>query len=1407
MPFNSAGFKNPAKANFNGKSFGDFENAKQFQKSPTYSLESNPFKFTPDKDEIRSRIKYYDQDSLWARWRRGYELYTITQSVLGTTAVERESKGDYRLYCSYQQYPGVFIPVRLFTFPSTNEEAGQQIVGMRDANSFNFYKLGLPILAVRYLGQDVIASYDQVGATLTVTKVDHGLLIGENVYFEFQSGNATNTTLPIVSKTQNTFTVSTPFAVGTSGDVKYYLSTTFDDNRWVYTRAQLRYLPEPVDSFEGERFVDRVVERDPGILSTYSRTSTTVTVNCASEHGLSSGNKVFVAVTSGAVASGQYVITVTSPTQLTFSTIVSNSTTGNLTLTRLIPGYRYDDFVGYTAIGTDVTTNELIFQRGDSYGTKTTNGNTETIVPAHRGFTVGRFLTTELRWQCGCQDYTRRSGYNLYKEIQTRKFPVTAITSTKPGQAENRDGTLSDTRDLPGTFSDLGYISINNFYQLPNYNDKANSSYPSLMYYQLRWCKHIYAAMFSLQHDEGNEQISITTRYTQSGSNITVYAQSHNLTANTKIQIEFTSGSAISGEYTVTTVPTADTFVVVYPFSNITEGYCVVSNLKEHEFVSNWLLEPSDKPIGDSLDTFYRNFDKENEKLRQAAERLLMVKQGVPWSGNKSITGSYNQPQQVANYDPQLLSMMLTDDIRRNQECSDECGPSSTTASCGTKSTTCNDESVGHCNQLDRNGVPLNLTNRMLPVLSKLLNVRLSSINSIKLGTLDQPLTNYVTDFEFGLIDGGNYSNDTSSIDRTTISLPIVVTEAFSRTSSSVDRFSLESTDIKVTQDNYLALNLGTLMDAYKPVNRDWAYYKLERNVSDEFENYASGDNIGTFSFNKRDGTTLATMDGATQYFRTDPTSTSRGFIGNSGNEHNTVVLWLWFDVLPTTNKFLWIASNATQTIYTGLRFNAASKCLQYIRYRQGLHNVVVTSVSQIEANRLYTTCCRYNKLTGFQELYINNELESSTTSLSTLTISAADPTRITVGLSINEGFTKVNVGHFRLARLLLTDIYQLMSVPVPKIFFGDTVVGNEWIVLFNDTILGFTVPAGITPKAYPVYVKINGISNIPIVVDYIDLPICSTALSITFDNDLVLDQYFDKMRQQWGGANGGVVAENVTIGADDESNQVLVLECHGDYYADTVQGVDRFGNPKFNPDGTPWVKRVGGVVASREYFCFGRYEYEAKVVQVLGVASAFWHFHYQEIYPDDPRWNSYTNDLGLRTSGDAENGFYIVRNNEIDIELPSHLLGGNIEDPSLSNGKFNTWRGELQNYDVAPGDPGYWEEYRDNYRPLGFNAADGQYHTYRYDWYHDRVEFYVDNVLIVTNINNQFGYDSNNLPDVASKVTIGPWFPSARFKWAGPFANFAIEKMYVKRFSYIPFPEEIANHQVFVGETYARFR
>jgi hypothetical protein len=721
MPFGVGKFDNSSKLKF------DTNFSKNIDGSGAFSITESG-----GRSYKNSEIRFYNTDSLWSRWRRGYELYSLTQSLLGSTAGERQRRGDYRLYFTFQQFPGVFIPARLFTFPSTNQELGEQMVGMRDTDAFNFYDYGLPILGVRYLGKSVSATYSQSGTTLVVTKLDHGLYPGESVWLDISTGGGVDETLSIISTTQNTFTVTTSASATNNGNVNYYLSTTFGDSRWTTTRTRLRYLPTELSFFSGERLADRIIEKDPGLASTYSRSGSTVTVVCPSAHGLSTGNKVFVDVASGDVASGRYTITVTSTTQFTVTTITSGTTSGNLTVSRLLRGRDYKNYVGYTVTGLDAATKEIIFQRKDSYGATTADEKTSTVVPAHRGFTIGRYLTTELRWQCSCQDFARRDSYDLYSDLINKKFPRTSVRSTKPGQVLQPDGTLSDERDIPGTFRDLGFVAINNFYELPEYEDTSDTDAQSLMYYQTRWCKHIYAAMFAITHDEGNEPIELAAKYTQTGPNITINVDNHGLEVDTKVELAFTSGNAVSGEYTITSVPDPNSFTVIYPFSESASGYCSVSNLKKHDYVRSWLLEPSDKPIGDGLKQFEKTFGRERERLEGAFELLKLTQQNTPWSGGKNVTGNRNQPQSVADFDPSLIGMTLTDGLKRDAD-----------------------------GNLSRSGKAVNTTNRMITLINKLFNRSPTLLEDIKLGIVDKPVNEYGTDFEAGVVDAGEYLNGT----------------------------------------------------------------------------------------------------------------------------------------------------------------------------------------------------------------------------------------------------------------------------------------------------------------------------------------------------------------------------------------------------------------------------------------------------------------------------------------------------------------------------------------------------------------------------------------------------------------------------------------------------------------------
>ena len=720
MPFGVNKFDKQSNFEFKNK-FKTFENKPK---------EPSVYPRGSDGYSLESEVKFYNQDSLWTRWRRGYELYTFTQTILGSTSKERDTRGDYRLFFTFQQFPGVFIPARIFTFPSTNQELGEHICGMRDTDGFSFYDFGLPILEVRYLAPSVNATYSQSGTTLIVTKSDHGLFPGDDVFLDISTGSGTDETLTIISKTQNTFTLTASNSVTTSGNVTYHNSTAFNDTRWRFVRVKLRSLPTEVAFLAGERMADRIVERDQGITSTYSRSGTTVTVTCSSAHGLSTDNKVFVDVSTGSLISGRYTIEVTSSTEFKFTTIPSGTTSGNLVLFRLIRGFRYDDYVGYTVTGSDASTNEIIFQKEDSYGAKTIDTIAKTTVPAHRGFAVGRFLTTELRWNCSCQDFSRRDSYDLFSQNNHERFPVTAIRDTKPGNIIQNDGTTDERRDEPGVFRDLGYVTINNFYELPEYEDKKADSFQNLQYYQLRWCKHIYAAMWSILHDEGNEPLKLAAQYTQNGVNLIVDFENHNLNKNDKIQLNFTSGNAISGEYTISDVPNLNTFVVVYPFSQITGGYVTVENLKKHEYVGAWLLEPNDKPIGKGLENWEKRWAKEKRRMQEAVEIFALYNRSTKWQGNKNITGDFNLPQDVADFDPSVIAMTLTDSLKRNSK-----------------------------GDLDRSGQSLNTTNRLIAMINKLFNKSPTVLDDIKFGIINKPLTEFTESFESGLLRSGDYIN------------------------------------------------------------------------------------------------------------------------------------------------------------------------------------------------------------------------------------------------------------------------------------------------------------------------------------------------------------------------------------------------------------------------------------------------------------------------------------------------------------------------------------------------------------------------------------------------------------------------------------------------------------------------
>lgn len=382
-----------------------------------------------------------------------------------------------------------------------------------------------------------------------------------------------------------------------------------------------------------------------------------------------------------------------------------------------------------------------------------------------------------------------------------------------------------------------------------------------------------------------------------------------------------------------------------------------------------------------------------------------------------------------------------------------------------------------------------------------------------------------------------------------------------------------------------------------------------------------------------------------------------------------------------------------------------------------------------------------------------------------------------------------------------------------------ETIVPEEWMLTVNDDKIIVTIPNTVYFGEYELFIRyFSSLESFRFPISISPVNVQDTPFIDNFDSKYALTDNYYILNKAWGGANGGVIPENVFI-RDGE----LILRGHGDRYTGSIQGRGRDGLPKFHTQvgdpqlGLPWTNRVGGCIVFNKRTGFGSYEIDTYIPNNLGCAYALWTFFYNEIYPSDPRYNDFLLE-GLHQQGSAEDGYHLTRNHEIDIEFPSHLDGGILSQPSLSNFKANTWRGELQNWDVPVTDPTYWEEYRDNLTPVGFNIADGNYHKLRYDWYPDRVEFYIDGQLKRININTDKG---DTIPNIPGFFTFGVWFPSSPLPakpwlvrpdraWGGGVvdpdggmkADFDEVEMRVRTFEFKPFNEFIHLERR-VGETY----
>ena len=168
----------------------------------------------------------------------------------------------------------------------------------------------------------------------------------------------------------------------------------------------------------------------------------------------------------------------------------------------------------------------------------------------------------------------------------------------------------------------------------------------------------------------------------------------------------------------------------MYPFEETGSGYVTVENLKKHEYIGAWLNEPSDKPIGQGLEAWEKNWKKEQEKLKESAEVFALYNRSTKWEGTKEIIGNFNNKQNVANFDPSVVAMTLTDSLKRDAQ-----------------------------GELDRSGRSLNTTNRLISMVNKLFNKSPTVLDDIKFGIINKPLIEFTDIFESGLINSGDYIN------------------------------------------------------------------------------------------------------------------------------------------------------------------------------------------------------------------------------------------------------------------------------------------------------------------------------------------------------------------------------------------------------------------------------------------------------------------------------------------------------------------------------------------------------------------------------------------------------------------------------------------------------------------------
>lgn len=724
---------------------------------------------------------------------------------------------------------------------------------------------------------------------------------------------------------------------------------------------------------------------------------------------------------------------------------------------------------------------------------------------------------------------------------------------------------------------------------------------------------------------------------------------------------------------------------------------------------------------------------------------------------------------------------------------------------------------------------------------------------------------------------------------------------------------------------NNLEIYGSKLLDSQFIALKAGSHFELKQNYSDVFENLTNGSLIGTgATFNVVDDVPSLTINSNNSYFQlpSNPDSgfNSTAFVGADGLNDSVFAVWVHIPVLPTTGSKKFIYHYGTTIDYGSMYIDDAGK----VNFEYFKNSVLQKYTTPEPVNIGWNKFCLNRKGNSNDHTFFYLNSVKSALGFNGLSIppsTTAYPINIGAGLvsgvmTSANGYSFANVYIKYRGYVSENQIDMLYLKPTPSVIFKDKnnplieyEVDKVWVGRILNDKLSFTIPpASELPNGeYYLILRSEFHASTPFLVNIQNVLVETESFFDDFQNPNTLRNNYYVLNKGWGGANGGVVPDNVYI-RDGE----LILQANGDNYTGETQGVGREGFKKthtnlLDPEyGLPWKNRVGGCIVFNKKTGFGSYEIDTLIPNQLGVAYAMWTFFYNEVYPTDSRYpqfigNAYetvdvinivesgftinniiddygiisygtnygigdkfvidqdisqtvytcigtepsviyynpttiltvgntfskivttseqspTTDEGLHEQGTVEDGFFTTRNHEIDIEFPSHLEGGTLSSPSLSNMKCNTWRGELKNWNVPTADPTYWEEYRDNLTAIGFNIADGDYHKLRFDWYPDRVEFYIDGILKRTNLNTEKG---DTIPDIPGYFTFGVWFPSSPLaakpwladplkSWGGGVvdtdggmkADFDSIEMRVKSFRFTPFNEYISLQRN-LGETY----